>query len=160
MRHRKHGKILGRKQGPKKALMRGLAINLIDNDRIITTEAKAKALRPQVEKMVTKARVEEDKALSARRELISTLDNKEAVEKLMSDIAKRFAKRPGGYTRIIKLPTRQGDGAKMAQIEFVEIPERKAKPAKIEKAARSEKKTEKKAEKKETKKSEKAEVKK
>ena len=125
MRHKKHGKILGRKMGPRNALMRGLAIHLITNEKMITTEAKAKALRPQIEKMVTKARVSDDKNLTARRLLLSTLDDRDATEKLLSEIAPRFLKRSGGYTRIIKLPARQGDGAKMAQIEFVEGPKKK-----------------------------------
>ena len=122
MRHRNKVKTLGRKIGPKKALLRGLAVHLIDKEHIVTTEAKAKVLRPQIERMVTKARVTKEKSLAARRELLSTLDNRQAVAKLLDDIAPRFTKRPGGYTRIIKLPARQGDGAKMAQIEFVEEP--------------------------------------
>jgi large subunit ribosomal protein L17 len=120
MRHRNKVKTLGRKVGPKKALLRGLAINLITHEKIVTTEAKAKTLRPQIEKMITKARVPKELTLSARRELLSALDNRIAVSKLLEDIGPRFAKRPGGYTRIIKLPIRKGDGAKMAQIEFTE----------------------------------------
>ena len=124
MRHRKQGKSLGRKTGPRKALLRSLAINLITNERMITTEAKAKVLRPQIEKMITKARVEKEKQLAVRRDLLSKLDNRDAVTKLLEELAPRFKKRTGGYTRIIKLTTRQGDGAKMAQIEFTEIPEK------------------------------------
>lgn len=142
MRHRKHGKILGRKVGPRKALMRILAINLITNEKMVTTEAKAKALRPQIEKMITKAR--KDNELATRRDLLATLDSRDAVNKLLDDVAPRFKKTPGGYTRIIKLPARQGDGAKMAQIEFTNIPEKIVKKVEKKKSA---KKTEAKKEK-------------
>lgn len=149
MRHRNKVKTLGRKVGPKKALLRGLAINLIEKERIVTTEARAKVLRPQIEKLITKARVEKEKTLAARRVLLSRLDNRTAVEKLLADIAPRFAKRTGGYTRIIKLPARQGDGAKMAQIEFTEEAPKKEKKTdvekKVEKKAATAKKVEKKA---------------
>lgn len=127
MRHRNTVKTLGRKTGPKKALMKGLAVQLIEHESIVTTHAKAKVLKPQIEKMVTKSRVPVDKSLAVRRELIARLGSRTAVSKLLSDIAPRFQKRPGGYTRIIKLPNRQGDGAAMAQIEFT------AEPKKIEK---------------------------
>ena len=106
--------------GPRKALMRGLANNLITNEKMVTTEAKAKALRPHIEKMVTKSRVSKEDSLAVRRDLLSALDHEVNVAKLIDEIAPRFVKRPGGYTRIIKLPVRQGDGAKMAQIEFIE----------------------------------------
>jgi large subunit ribosomal protein L17 len=116
MRHRKTTKKLGREAGPRKALYRGLLTNLVTHGSIMTTEAKAKAIRPQIEKLVTKASKGTD---HARREVAKVLYTKKAVEKLMTDIAPQYKERPGGYTRIVKLGFRQGDGAKMAQIEFV-----------------------------------------
>ncbi len=116
MRHRKKKKILGRKTGPRKALLRGLAINLVLFGRIRTTEAKAKALRPFIEPLVTLSR---KKDLNTIRRLKAALDNKEAVKKMIEEIGPRYLERNGGYTRIIKLGTRKGDGAKMAIIEFV-----------------------------------------
>lgn len=119
MRHRRKGKILSRKKDPRKALMRSLAIGLITHEKILTTEAKAKALRPFIEKMVTLSRRDTDKSLAARRRLLSVLSNRQAVSKLMSDIGPRYKSRKSGYTRIIKLSERAGDGARTAQIEFV-----------------------------------------
>ena len=120
MRHRNKVKTISRKVGPRKALLRGLAISLITHEKIVTTEAKAKILRPQIEKIITTARVPKEESLTARRRLTAALNNRDAVSKLLQEIAPRYAKRPGGYTRIIKLSRRLGDGALMAQIEFVE----------------------------------------
>jgi len=118
MRHRKKGKILDRKKASRVALIRQLAESLILHEKIVTTEAKAKALRPIIEKLVTRARGKEK--LAVRRTLLSKLPKQKAVKKLQEDIAPRYKERKGGYTRIIKLGAlRQGDGAKMAQIEFV-----------------------------------------
>jgi len=116
MRHRKTGKKLGRTKDPRKALLRSLATNLVLYEKIKTTEAKAKAIKPIVEKLVTKAK---NNNLATKRELNKYLYIDNAVKKLIEDIGPRYKERKGGYTRIIKLPNRQGDGAAMAQIEFV-----------------------------------------
>ena len=119
MRHRNKTTILGRKRQPRQALLRGLVVSLITHEKIVTTEAKAKVLRPIIEKIITIARVEKNKELTARRRLLSLIHEREAVVKLLTQIAPRYLARTGGYTRIIKLSDRAGDGAAMAQIEFV-----------------------------------------
>ena len=119
MRHRNKKIILGRKKGPREALMKGLVINLIEKEKIITTEAKAKALRPVIENFVTIAR-KDITSLSNRRLLLAKLyNNRNIVNKLISKIAPRYKDRKGGYTRIIKIGRRVGDGGKKAQIEFI-----------------------------------------
>lgn len=117
MRHRKAGRQLRRTSEQKLALMRGLATALIEHGAIVTTEARAKELRPFVEKLITKARsgTLHDRRLAARH-----VQQRAAADKLFQDIGPRFAKRPGGYTRILKLGHRKGDGAEMARIELVE----------------------------------------
>ncbi|HEX7123256.1 MAG TPA: 50S ribosomal protein L17 [Gemmatimonadaceae bacterium] len=117
MRHRKAGRQLRRTSEQKLALMRGLATALIEHGAIVTTEAKAKELRPFVEKLITKARsgTLHDRRLAARH-----VQQRDAADKLFQEIGPRFAKRPGGYTRILKLGHRKGDGAEMARIELVE----------------------------------------
>lgn len=116
MRHQKKGKILDRKKAPRKALLRSLATNLVLYEKINTTEAKAKAVKPLVEKMVTKGKKGD---LFARRQLMRDLYVDSAVVKMLEEIAPRYKERNGGYTRIVKLGHRQGDGAKMVRIEFV-----------------------------------------
>lgn len=116
MRHRNAVKKLDRLAGPRKALLRGLVSNLINEGAITTTEAKAKAMKPIVEKIITKGRKGDE---NARRALKAYLYTDKAVEKVITDISPRFKERLGGYTRIIKLGFRQGDGASMARIEFV-----------------------------------------
>jgi large subunit ribosomal protein L17 len=117
MRHHNANRTFGRSKNGRSALLKGLAASLIEHGRILTTEAKAKELRPKVEKMVTKAK---NPTLSNRRLLLSSLyNNNDVVEKLVADIAPKFAEREGGYTRITKIVQRQGDAAKMAVIEFV-----------------------------------------
>src|SRR5687768_3007282 len=101
----------------KFALLRNLATSLIDNGAIETTEAKAKELRPFVEKLITKARTG---TLHARRLAGRHVQKREAADKLFQEIGPRFAKRQGGYTRILKTGHRKGDGAEMARIELVE----------------------------------------
>ena len=117
MRHRKHRHKLSRPTGHRKALMRNLSTSLIEHERIRTTEAKAKALRPFVERLVTLGKKGEQ---HHRRLAFSELGKKRAVHKLFEDIAPRFTTRPGGYLRIIRDNQRMGDGAWMAYIEFVE----------------------------------------
>jgi len=117
MRHHNANRTFGRSKNQRSALLKGLAASLIEHGSIMTTEAKAKELRPSVEKMVTKAK---NPTLSNRRLLLSSLyNNTEVVEKLIAEVAPKFADRAGGYTRITKLVQRQGDAAKMAVIEFV-----------------------------------------
>lgn len=116
MKHRKKGKILDRKIGPRKALLRSLMINLILVGKIKTTEAKAKVLRPWIEKLITIGKID---SLSNRRRLISFLQNQAAVKEILTVLGPKYKERKGGYTRIIKLGQRKGDAAKMAIIEFV-----------------------------------------
>lgn len=116
MRHRKSGKILGRRLASRRSLLRQLAGALILNGRTTTTVAKAKALRPFVERLITRSRT---KSLSVRRNLIASIGNERAVRKLLSDIGPRYATRPGGYTRLMRLPRRQGDASPKALIELV-----------------------------------------
>ena len=117
MRHQKAGRKFGRNPAQRKALLRQLAISMILHERITTTEAKAKTLRPIVEKLVTIARSDSN----AHRHLIMTkIDHPLATAKLFEVIAPRFVSTPGGYTRISKLEPRRGDAAPMALIEFVE----------------------------------------
>lgn len=115
---------LGRKKGPRKALFRDLATDLILNERIETTEAKAKALRPIVEKMVTLAKrgdlhARRQAAAFIRKETVDEETNEDAVQKLFGTIGPRYEDRQGGYTRVLKLGPRRGDNAEMAIIEFV-----------------------------------------
>ena len=118
MRHRKSGRKFGRNPAQRRALMRQLAISMILHERVTTTEAKAKSLRPVVEKLVTIAR---DDTNHHRRLIMSKIDNQPATARLFEVIAPRFEGTPGGYTRISKLGPRHGDAAPMALIEFVEV---------------------------------------
>ncbi|MDQ2775203.1 MAG: 50S ribosomal protein L17 [Acidobacteriota bacterium] len=116
MRHRKAGVKLKRDVSARRALLRGLVTNVIDEERITTTLPKAKAARPLVEKMITLAK---EDTLHRRRQAEAFLMTKESVEKLFAKIGPRFNQRPGGYTRIIKLGWRKGDGAETAKLELV-----------------------------------------
>jgi len=116
MKHHSKTRKLGRTKSVRKALIRSLAEALILNGKIKTTEAKAKELRPFIEKLITKGKKGD---LAARRVAISRLIGVQLVGKLFSEIAPKFADRNGGYTRVVKLPARGGDGSKMAIIEFV-----------------------------------------
>lgn len=118
MRHRKAGRKLGRNSAQRQALFRQLAISMIMHERLTTTEAKAKTLRPVVEKLVTIARQDTQ---HHRNLIMSKIDNPEATTKLFEVIAPRFEAAPGGYTRISKLGNRHGDAAPMALIEFIEV---------------------------------------
>jgi large subunit ribosomal protein L17 len=117
MRHRKAGRQLRRTSEQKLALMRSLATSLIEHGAIETTEAKAKELRPFVEKLITKARsgTLHDRRLAGRH-----VQNRAAADKLFQEVGPKFAKRAGGYTRILKTGHRKGDGAEMARIELIE----------------------------------------
>jgi len=125
MRHCKKGKTLGRKAGPRKALMRSLATNFVMHEKIKTTEAKAKALQPIIEKYITLAA--KNNTLTTRRKLLAYFYNEQAVKKLLDEIGPKYKQRPGGYTRFIKIGRRQGDAAKMAIIELIKIKEEKEK---------------------------------
>ena len=117
MRHRKIRSKLNRTSEHRAALMRNLALALIERERIHTTDAKAKQLRPVVERLVTLGRTG---TLAARRLAFSKLGKKKAVHKVFTVLGPRFKERAGGYTRIVKADKRAGDGAQMAYIEFIE----------------------------------------
>ncbi len=117
MRHHNNQKKFGRGSNQRHAFMRGLALNLIEHGRIETTEPRAKALRPYVERLVTKARTND---VATLRLLMARLGGQEgAAKKLINDIAPKYQEREGGYTRILKLEHRKSDAASMALIEFV-----------------------------------------
>ncbi len=116
MRHRKKGKILDRKIGPRKALLHSLALNLILKEKIKTTLAKAKAIRPLVERLIT---IGKKNDLNSRRRIHAFLGYRLATKKILEEISPRYSQRPGGYLRIIKIGLRKGDAAEMAVIEFV-----------------------------------------
>lgn len=116
MRHRVKKTTLDRKKAPREAMLKNLASSILIYEKVKTTEAKAKAVKPLVEKMITVAKQGD---LTARRRLIETLPQKMAVKKSMEVIGKRYKDRKGGYTRIVKLGNREGDGAKIVQIELV-----------------------------------------
>lgn len=116
MKHLKKGRTLGRKAGPRKALIKNLAKSLILHEKIETTEAKAKELRPFIEKIITSARKE---GIHSYRLVMRKIGDNLVVEKLVKEIAPKYKDRKGGYTRIIKTGQRAGDAAKMAIIELV-----------------------------------------
>lgn len=118
MKHHKDQRKLGRETGQRRALLRSLAHSLILKESIKTTEAKAKEVRPFVEKLVTKAKAG---TAADRRDVLSRLGgDAKATARLFKTIAPRYGSRQGGYTRIVKMAARQGDAAKMALIEFVQ----------------------------------------
>jgi len=117
MRHHNKNRKFGRERNQRRALLRSLALSLIIRKKIKITEAKAKELRPYIEKIVTQARTN---TLNSRRIILSRLFNQDKeVKKLFDEIAPKYKDHKGGYTRIIKLPPRKSDSAKMAIIEFV-----------------------------------------
>jgi large subunit ribosomal protein L17 len=120
MRHNKAVNHLGRKSGHRKALLANMASSLILHKRIVTTEAKAKALKPYLEPLVTKSK---EDTTHNRRVVFSYLKDKNAVSELFRTIAPKVADRPGGYLRILHVGFRQGDAAEMALIEFVDFNE-------------------------------------
>ena len=120
MRHGDKIKKLGRKKAHREALLSNLACQLIEHKRIVTTVAKAKALRVYVEPLITKGRTN---TTHQRRVVFSYLQDKDAVTELFSTVAEKVAGRPGGYTRIIKLGARPGDNAETALIELVDFNE-------------------------------------
>ena len=117
MRHRKAGRALRRTSEQRLAMLRNLASSLIEHGAIETTEARAKELRPFVEKLITKAR---NGTLHDRRMAGKHVQKRDTADKLFQELGPKFAKRNGGYTRILKTRARKGDGAELARIELVE----------------------------------------
>jgi len=116
MRHRVKSQRLRRGSAQRKALLRNLVTSFLEKERISTSHAKAKAVRPIAEKMITLAKTN---TLHTRRQALRYIYKKDVVKKLFEDIGPRFTERPGGYTRIIKVGPRAGDGTEMALIELV-----------------------------------------
>ena len=116
MRHRAKGRQLSRTSTHRRAMLNNMVASLFDHGRIITTEAKAKELRPFAEKLITLARRGD---LHARRLVQRRIKSRETLSRLFTEIGPRFAARPGGYTRILKLGHRDGDGADIARIELL-----------------------------------------
>ncbi|MBI4914713.1 MAG: 50S ribosomal protein L17 [Acidobacteria bacterium] len=129
MRHMKSGRKLGRVSEHRRALFRNQLRSLIIYERIVTTLPKAKELRPIAEKIVTMAR--DTESVHARRLVGRWLTDRDLIKRLFTEIAPRFLQRPGGYTRIVKLGPRRGDGSEIAILEFVDykLPETKGKDA-------------------------------
>lgn len=117
MRHNAKGRQLSRTSTHKRALLNNMATSLFEHGRIVTTEAKAKELRPFAERLITLARRGD---LHARRQAARKLKDPAVLQRLFGEIGPKFAARPGGYTRILKLGHRKGDGADTARIELVE----------------------------------------
>jgi large subunit ribosomal protein L17 len=117
MRHASRGKKLGRDSAHRKALYANLTCSLLEHERIKTTEAKAKAVKPIAEQMITLGRRGD---LHARRQALAFLRSQEIVHKLFSEVGPRMAERPGGYSRIIKIGHRPGDAAEMVYLELVD----------------------------------------
>jgi large subunit ribosomal protein L17 len=134
VRHQRSGKKLGRSPAHRKALYSNLAGALIEHGRISTTEAKAKAVKPFAEKMITLGKRGD---LHARRQALAALRSNDVVHRLFADVAPRFAERPGGYTRIVRLGQRQGDAAEMVYLELVDY-EPVATPLAVARAPREE----------------------
>lgn len=117
MRHRVAGKKLGRTKNQRKALFRSLTNSLILHEKIVTTSAKAKAVKPMVEKLVTRAKTN---SIHSRRLLIKELASENTARKMLEVIGPKFKERPGGYTKIVKLGSRTGDQAPLVSLMFVE----------------------------------------
>lgn len=133
MKHRIGYNRLSRKTSHRKAMLRNMVTSLFEHERITTTKSKAQELRRKAEKMITKAKVD---SVHNRRNAAKVLYSKEILAKLFTDIAPRFIKRPGGYTRILKTGYRQGDAAEMVIIELVERKEVNKKSSKDKKTAK------------------------
>ncbi len=116
MRKRFKGKKLNRNAAQRRALYRGLVVSLVEHGQIRTTLAKAKAARPQIEKLVTLAKKGD---LASRRRLLERVPNKEIVKKMLEEVGPRFKNRPGGYLRTVKLGPRPSDQTEMARLELV-----------------------------------------
>ncbi len=143
MRHGKKFNHLSRTADHRRAMLANMAISLIMHKRITTTLAKAKALKKYVEPLITRSK---DDSTNSRRVVFSYLQNKEALKELFGAVAQKVGDRPGGYTRIIKLGSRQGDAADIAFIELVDFDENMLKTPKTEKKTRRSRKSAPKAE--------------
>ena len=119
MQHRKKGRKLSRSPSHRKATLRNMATNLFRHERIRTSKAKAKELRPYAERLITLAK---EGDLHARRQAARKIKDREVLGKLFDELGPRYADRPGGYTRLLKLGARKGDSAEMALIELVDRP--------------------------------------
>ena len=117
MRHKVAGRTLGRPTGHRRALFRNLVTDLLQYEKIITTEAKAKEVRSLAEKMITLGK---KGGLHSRRQALAFIIDKKVADKVFSELAERYAERPSGYTRIVKLGPRLGDGTPMVQLALVE----------------------------------------
>ncbi|HUT97350.1 MAG TPA: 50S ribosomal protein L17 [Dehalococcoidales bacterium] len=117
MRHKVAGRQLGRDSAHRKALYRNLVTDLLNYEKITTTEAKAKEVRSLAERMITLGK---DGKLAARRRALAFILDEKVADKVFANLAPRYAERPGGYTRIIKIGPRLGDGAPMVKLELVE----------------------------------------
>ena len=117
MRHRIAGRSLSRASGHRRAMYRNLVTDLLNYEKVTTTEAKAKEVRGLAEKMITLGK---KGGLHSRRQAAAFIIDSKVADKVFSDLAPRYAERPGGYTRITKLGPRLGDGAAMVQLELVE----------------------------------------
>ena len=133
MRHNKEFNDLGRTASHRDAMLANMAVSLIMHKRITTTLAKAKALKKYVEPLITRSK---EDTTNSRRVVFRYLQKKEAIKELFSTVAAKVADRPGGYTRVIKLGTRQGDAAEIAFIELVDFDENMAKTPKAAKKTR------------------------
>ncbi len=138
MRHNKKFNHLSRTADHRHAMLANMAISLIMHKRITTTLAKAKALKKYVEPLITRCK---DDSTNSRRVVFSYLQNKEALKELFGAVAQKVGDRPGGYTRIIKLGTRQGDAAQVCFIELVDFDENMLKAPKAEKKTRRSRKS-------------------
>lgn len=122
MRHRIAGRRLGRRPDQRKSLFKNLIRELYVHERIVTTEAKARAVRAEAEKLITKAKrglADGGNRVHAQRQVVAFLNDKTVAKKVFDEIAPRYSERPGGYVRILKLGKRQGDAADMAVLELV-----------------------------------------
>jgi large subunit ribosomal protein L17 len=116
MRHHNKNRVFGRETGQRNALLKSLALALVTHEQIMTTEAKAKELRPFIEKMVTRSKAD---TVSNRRLISARLGSESGMKKLFTQIGPSYKTRNGGYTRVVKLPARKSDSAAMAVIQFV-----------------------------------------
>lgn len=119
MRHRKAGRQLGRNSSHRRAMFRNMVTSLFEHERVQTTDAKAREVRRVAEKLITLGKRGD---LHARRQALSYVRSKAVVAKLFSELSPRYANRPGGYTRIVKLGSRRGDNAPMSLVELVREP--------------------------------------
>ena len=116
MRHKVSGRKLSRSSGHRRALYRNLVTDLLRYEKIVTTEAKARETQPLAEKMITLGK---DGSLHSRRQALAFVGDKKVVDKVFSELGPRYTTRPGGYTRLLKLGPRIGDGAAMVRLELV-----------------------------------------